>query len=132
VSPRPAADAYRSQAATTASGPRLLVMLFDRLGADLEVALGAMGPERDVYRATQALIHAQEIVTTLRLALDPDGFSAGHELQAIYLFVEKQLVQANLEKDPTPVRDCQRVLQPLHQAWRMAVEQVERGLVGVS
>lgn len=131
MSPRPAA-AYRAQAATTASGPRLLVMLYERLAADLEVALAAMEPDGDVYLATQSLIHAQEIVTALRLSLDPDGFSAGHDLAAIYVFVEEQLAQANMEKNPTLVRDCQRVLQPLSDAWHQAVEQVERGLVGVS
>lgn len=130
--PPAATDAYRSQAAQTASGPQLLVMLYERMVSDLMAAANAIDVTHDIYAASTALVHAQQIVRVLRSGLDASAFDGGEGLVAIYNFLEEEMVQANLRKDAKRVRDCLEVIEPLRIAWRQAVGSVERGLATVS
>jgi flagellar secretion chaperone FliS len=117
---RKAASAYQNQAVQTANGPQLLLMLCDRMSVDIgraEIALES----RDHKAANDHLQHAQRIVRMLRNALDPTGFEGASALLAVYVFLEGHLVKANLEKDPTLVRECAELLRPIHEAWRKAV-----------
>jgi flagellar protein FliS len=103
-------------------------MLFDRLAVDIaraELAIEA----RNYETANETLQHAQKIVRVLSSSLDPDGFSGGQELLAIYVFLENHLIKANLEKDVTVVKECADLVRPIHEAWRRAVNANERANV---
>ncbi len=122
------ASAYQSQAVQTANQPQLLVMLFDRLAVDIaraELAIESLNYET----ANETLQHAQKIVRVLSSSLDPDGFSGGQELLAVYVFLENHLIKANLEKDVTVVKECADLVRPIHEAWRRAVNANERANV---
>ncbi|MGA2835732.1 MAG: flagellar export chaperone FliS [Acidimicrobiales bacterium] len=111
---------YQSNAVQTAPGPQLLVMLYDRLAADIEVAERAMG-ERDYFVANETVQHAQQIVRVLRHSLNPDGFEGGQELLSLYDFLIQHLVEANLEKNQAKIRECGTIVAPLQRAWHLAV-----------
>jgi flagellar protein FliS len=105
----------------TANGPRLLVMLCDRLAVDVvraEVALET----NDLKTVNESLQHAQKIVRVLRSALDPDGFKGGHELLSVYVFLENHLVKANLEKSASLIHECANLIAPIRDAWSKAVQ----------
>jgi flagellar protein FliS len=72
------------------------------------------------------LQHAQRIVRMLRHSLEPDGFTGGRDLLALYDFLLSHLVEANLRKDPELVRECGRVIAPLREAWQRAVNNPDR------
>ena len=114
------ADKYRSQAIQTAPGPQLLVMLYDRLAADVDIAERALD-QLDYLTTNERLQHAQRIVRMLKHSLDPDGFAGGRDLLALYDFLLTHLVEANLRKDPELVRECGRIVAPLREAWQRAV-----------
>lgn len=117
---RSPAAAYRDQAVQTANSPNLLLMLCDRLAADIsraEIALVA----NDFKAGDDNFIHAQGILRLLRVSLDPTGFEGGSELAAVYAYLEQQLIRANLEKNVELVRQCSTLFDPIHQAWRAAV-----------
>lgn len=114
------ADKYRSQAIQTAPGPQLLVMLYDRLAADVDIAGRALDAQ-DHHQTNERLQHAQRIVRMLRHSLQPDAFSGGRDLLALYDFLLSNLVEANLRKDPDLVRQCGEVIAPLREAWQRAV-----------
>jgi flagellar protein FliS len=115
---------YQSQAVQTAPGPQLLVMLYDRLAADIDIADRSIDAG-DHHQTNEVLQHAQQIVRVLRHSLQPDGFTGGRELLALYDFLEGQLVEANLNKDLEQVRACGRIVAPLRTAWRRAVANPE-------
>ncbi len=121
---RNAASAYQSQAVQTASQPQILVMLCDRFMLDLRRAKESI-EKNDFQEANESLQHAQKITRMLRTSLDPKGFKGGQELLAIYLFLERHLVKANLEKNGTVVEECEQVFSPICEAWRMAVANSE-------
>lgn len=109
----------------TANGPHLLVMLCDRLAADIDRAEIAIRSD-DYQAGDENLQHAQRIIRTLRNALDPDGFKGGQELLSVYVFLEHHLVKANLEKDVLLIRECAELFRPIHEAWLNAVNANER------
>ena len=117
---------YRSQAIETASGPQLLVMLYDRLAADIDIADRSLDA-RDFLVTNERLQHAQRIVRMLRHSLQPDGFSGGPDLLDLYDFLLSHLVEANLHKDQDMVRECGRIVAPLRDAWHRAVTNPDRG-----
>jgi flagellar protein FliS len=119
------ASAYQSQAVQTANQPQLLVMLFDRLAVDIaraELAIESASFEA----ANETLQHAQQIVRMLANSLDPDGFSGGQELLAVYVFLENHLIKANIAKSIPMVQECADLVRPIHEAWRRAVNASER------
>jgi flagellar protein FliS len=116
---------YRSQAIQTAPGPQLLVMLYDRLAADVDIA-GFSLDAQDFLTTNERLQHAQRIVRMLKHSLEPDGFAGGRDLLALYEFLLSHLVEANLRKDPDMVRECGRIIAPLREAWQRAVTNPER------
>ncbi len=116
---------YRNQAIETASGPRLLVMLYDRLAADIDIADRSLDVG-DLLVTNERLQHAQRIVRMFRHSLQPDGFSGGRDLLDLYDFLLSHLVEANLQKDQEKVRECARIVAPLRDAWHRAVTNPER------
>ncbi|MCU1368618.1 MAG: fliS, partial [Ilumatobacteraceae bacterium] len=60
---------FTQEGLTTASGPRIVVMCFDRLDRDLGEAIAAIAAN-DNARAHDRLCHAQEIVHELLCMLD--------------------------------------------------------------
>src|SRR5690349_6890637 len=105
-------NSYLSDAVLTASPQRLVVMLYDRMLLDLDRAHAAIA-SRDSAAAHDALVHAQAIVGELRAGLDTSMWPAGEALGAIYDYVLRLLVEANLRKDPRPVVECRELLAPL-------------------
>lgn len=114
---------YLNDAVTTASPARLLVMLYDKLVLDLNQAEEALR-SGDRQFASGRLIHAQEIVTELVSSLDVDAWDGGKALAALYLYLNTQLVQANVTADADRVAACRAHVEPLRDAWRTAAEQV--------
>ena len=111
--------AYMDASVATADPSTLLVMLCDRLVLDVQRALGAQvaGNHEEAHHQ---LVHAQAIVTELRLALDVDAWDGAPGLAELYRFVEQELVAANIGKDAAKVASCRTVVEPLRDAWHEA------------
>ena len=114
-----ARNAYASQMVDTASPARLLIMLLERLGRDVQQAADAQ-EVGDFLGAGRLLIHAQEIVLELRTSLRHDLWDGAAQLEAIYAFLHTELIRANTTRDAAVTRDCQRLIDPLVETWREA------------
>ena len=112
-------DAYVGGMVNTASPARLLVMLFERLGRDVEQAALCQEAGEHVA-ANPLLIHAQEIILELRSSLRHDVWDGAANLDAIYAWLHSELIRANVNRDATITRDCQRIIDPLVETWREA------------
>jgi flagellar protein FliS len=118
---RSAGAHYLRETVETASPATRLVMLYDRLVADLVRAESALTSDPVEFEtANSTLQHAQEIINLLDATLDVDSWSGGKGLRALYRWNLQLLLQANLAKDPKPVRDCLASIEPLRDAWRGA------------
>ncbi len=112
---------FLSDAVSTASPGRLLVMLYDRLVLDLSRAEQALAAE-DRQGGDAALQHAQDIVFELMATLDVEAWEGAPGLLSIYQYVLGELVQANTSASAERVATCRSLLEPLQEAWREALE----------
>lgn len=114
--------AYRKMAAETAvadaSPHRLVAMLFEGFIDALAEARGAMR-QRDIERKGRALNRATRIVEEgLRAGLDlRAGGRLAADLDRLYGYIGTRLMQANLRNDEAILDECQRLVQPLREAW---------------
>jgi flagellar protein FliS len=101
------------------SGPRIVVMCFDRLERDLTTAVAAI-ERRDHYEANHALGHAQDLLTELATMLDQDAWEHAASLLAIYDYLLRLLAVANMKKDAAKVHEALRHIGELAEAFRAA------------
>jgi flagellar biosynthetic protein FliS len=104
---------------TTASGPRIVVMCFDRLDRDLGEALGALNTH-DTARSHELLCHAQDIVHELLFMLDLESWEHAATLAAIYRYVMELLTRSNVTKRQAEAIEARRLLAELGDAFRQA------------
>ena len=117
-----ARTAYLDASVATASPARLLVMLFDRLVLDVQRGLES---QRSVdFEATHRhLTHAQDILLELTSSLRPEQFKGGYELAALYGYLHRQLVTANVRKDAAITAEVLSLVTDLADTWRQAALQ---------
>jgi flagellar secretion chaperone FliS len=112
-------NAYLGSMVSTASPARLLVLLYDRLVLDLQRALEAQ-TGGDHPSAGTHLLHAQEIVLELQSSLDIEAWDGAGRLFAIYAWLYREMVRANVQRDLTVTQSCIGLVGPLAEAWRGA------------
>ncbi|MGH1505681.1 MAG: flagellar export chaperone FliS [Acidimicrobiales bacterium] len=124
---------YASDGMATTSPQRLVVLLFQRLVADLDKAHEAAEGGR-IEATHDALVHAQEIVYELRLALDVDSFEGAKELASLYDHLMEQMVEANRTKSTATIQHCRSVAEPLAEtfaeAHQLSVQAAASSLAG--
>lgn len=122
--------AYLDASIRTASPARLLVMLFDRLVLDVQRGLEAQR-RGDLEEMHKQLTHAQDIVTELQTSLRADQFKGGYDLAALYGFLHRQLVMANVRKDAAITDEVLTLVTDLCDTWRQAALQCATGTDGL-
>lgn len=109
-------NAYRESAVLTASPEQLVVMLYDGARRFLNQAANAMR-DKDVETAHLKLRRAEAIITHLRDTLDLNQGEVAARLQAIYLFCNRHLNQARVQRDPKKIEEVSSLLAELRSAW---------------
>lgn len=117
-------DIYKQDKVTT-TPERLITMLFDRLVRDLVAADQAI-EAKDPITANNELVHAQQILWELIGSLDVTKWSGAPQLNQLYLWCVRELMQANATKDVTKVRDVRGLLEPLGETWHQAAAEVAK------
>lgn len=114
--------AYATQATQTASPAQLVLMLYDGALDRIERAVSSLAADPpDTAAAHETITRVQAIVAELVATLDHQrgGDLAGH-LAGLYAYVTARLLDANVRKDPAPLREAAEVLRPLRDAWEQA------------
>ncbi|MFS8544380.1 MAG: flagellar export chaperone FliS [Limnochordales bacterium] len=117
-----AAQQYRATQVQTANPVNLVVMLYD--GAIRFVRQGIAAIEQaKVEEAHRNLIRAQDILAELERALDPRAGEIAANLEQLYDYMQRRLMEANLRKDAAPLQEVIGLLTELRDAW----QQIARG-----
>lgn len=109
-------SAYRQSAVMTASPEQLVVMLYDGARRFLGQAAAAMR-SGDVETSHIKLRRAEAIISHLLETLDLDQGDIAARLQAIYLFCNRHLNEARLQRDPEKIEQVSSLLGELRSAW---------------
>lgn len=125
---RPAnSHGYRETSHGTASNQQVLLLLLERLVVDVNSGYRAI-LATDRQTAHDTLTHAQSIVSALQTMLNPDGFTGGHELMALYDYIFERLIAANVTQDPTIASEARGLCEQLEDTWRTAASLAETSL----
>ncbi len=112
-------NTYRETQIKTANQAKLIVMLYDGAIKQLNLAIEAMDQKHRKYDVmNNSIIKAQDIISELMVSLDFDkGGDIARNLFSLYIFMNRQLLDANVRKLIAPVKDVKGMLMELRAAW---------------
>jgi len=116
-------NAYRQTSVKTASQGRLIVMLYDEAIKQMDIAEEELGKNKVQFDAVHnSISKTQDIITELMASLDFEkGGEISQNLYNLYMFFNRQLVQANIDKNLNPIIEVRKFMSDLREAW-MAIE----------
>ncbi len=107
---------YREVEIETASGLRLVVMLYAGAIKFLNIAgEGIKTKKLDI--ANNNIIKAQDIISELMTSLNFDAGEIAHNLYSLYIYMNRRLLEANIEKNSEIINEILRLLVTLKNAW---------------
>lgn len=118
----PLGGLYRQVSVETGVGQatphQLVALLFDGFLEALAQARGAIGSGQTELKG-RCIGRAVRIVDEgLRAGLDKGaGGTLARDLDDLYAYLTLRLTQANLRSDAAALEECQRLVQPLRDAW---------------
>ena len=111
-------ETYQETAVTTQTKGRLIVMLYDGAIKFLKMAIKeieANNPEQKGKYITKAL----DILFELNTVLDTEaGGEIATNLRKLYLFMGRQLTEANKKQDISKIEEVIKLLEELNQSWK--------------
>ena len=114
---------YRATKVETAGSVDLIVMLYQGAVRFIRTGLEALD-RRDFKAVNENFIKAQNIVVELRGSLNhEDGGDIAKQLSSLYDYCYRQLIMANVKKDPAPAREVIGILRDLGTAWQQVATQ---------
>lgn len=111
---------YQQNAVQSANPGELVVMLYDGLVKFLKMSIVSL-EDKDISGANNSLVRSQDIINYLNNTLD-DRFELSKNLSALYDFMNRELVEANINKDTAKVNEVLDLVTELRDAWRQAVK----------
>ena len=128
--------AYREVRVKTASPAQIVVMLYDEAVRQCDRALELMEGDqaknpRNIEKINASLGKTQDIVTELMAGLDFEaGGDIAQDLFALYVWFNRELMEANVEKSEKRVRAVRDQLDSLRGAWAEAATKAQNGSQG--
>jgi flagellar protein FliS len=107
---------YRETQIKTASKGKLIVMLYDGIIRNLDIAIEAI-PEKQFEVANRSILNAQDIISELIVSLNMDAGDFSNNLLNIYSFLNTRLIDANMRKVVEPLRFVRKMASELREAW---------------
>ena len=115
---------YNQVQIQTANKGKLIVMLYQGAIKCMKKSLLLL-EKRDMEGKGNSLIKAQDIILELLYALDQEMLNSGNELalnlQRLYMYCYRQLVQANIRKDPQLIEEVVGIMSNLAEAWETVI-----------
>lgn len=117
-----AIEHYKRIQIQTVDEKKLVVMLYDGALKFLREAKKAIG-NKDIENAHNNIIKVQRIISELLVSLNMEkGGEIAKNLQAIYLFINKQLMIANIKKDLKILNDLEEILSTLREGFHQILK----------
>ena len=121
-------SAYKKQSVTTMTPVELVIKLYSETERQLAIAVNAIEDTKDVKKAHNSLIKAQELLGALRGALDM-SIPISSNLDQLYDFFQRTAEKANIHKDATEIKKIIPMIAELRDAFtqisQMTKEEIE-------
>jgi flagellar protein FliS len=110
-------ETYKKTSVQTANQGKLIVMLYDGAIRFAKAALEDI-KNKKIESAHKNIVRAEDIVTELLLSLDYEkGGDIAKKLASIYIYVNEQLLEANITKKGEPLELVVRLMSDLRESW---------------
>lgn len=110
---------YKQVKVNTAQPGKIIVMLYDELLKQIDLATQRMGEGvGSLDMVNTAILKAHDIVTELTVSLDMEkGGEIATQLYNLYDFFGRQLIQSNVKKDPSILQSIRLLIAKLRDSW---------------
>lgn len=102
-------SAYKKQSVTTMTPVEVVIKLYSETERQLAIAVNAITDVKDIKKAHNALIKAQELLGALRGALDMSIPISGN-LDQLYEFFQRTAEKANMRKDESSAEELKKII----------------------
>ncbi len=112
--------AYQHTAVQCSTPLGLIILLYDGALAALRTAFELM-ESGEIEQRSEAIDKARRIITELQCSLDMEaGGGFANRLMALYSYMYRRLIEADLSDDAGKLSEVIRLLEGLADAWRQA------------
>jgi len=112
-------DKYLESRITTASKEELTLMLYDGALKFCTQAIAAL-EAKEVEKSGSLIIRIENIIREFQLTLD-HKYEVTKNLDSLYEYIHRRLVEANLEKSVEILEEMQFLLRELRDMWKTAM-----------
>lgn len=120
---------YQNNSVNTATPQELTLMLYNGLIKFLKLAQQGM-EEKSIEKANNNIIRAQDIITEFMSTLDMQ-YDVSSGLMAIYDYMNRRLIEANVRKDKSIVEEVIGYAEELRDTWAQAMKLAKQQTVEV-
>ncbi len=113
-------NSYKETQVKTASQGKLIVMLYEGAIKFLNIAKQAID-DKDIEAAHNNIVKSQDIIMELLMSLNLEVGDIAKKLYNLYLYMNKRLMEANMNKDKAPIDEVLKMLTELKEVWEQAV-----------
>lgn len=111
---------YQRARVDTADPKKLVVLCYEEMISQLGIARQRY-VDKEYEAKTKALLRVQDILCELQCALDFErGGAIARNLDALYDYAKRRLIQADIGKDLAIVNEVSGILTDLKSAWEQA------------
>lgn len=120
-------NSYKEIQIKTATPGKLIIMLYDGAIKHLNLAVEQIAKKHAGYeKASNSIMKVQDIITELMVSLDFEkGEQIAKNLFSLYVYINKRLVEANIEKDVKTLNEIKKHLSDLRTAWAEAAQKTQ-------
>lgn len=119
-------NTYKNNSVNYASKDQLLIMLVDGASKFAKIARQAI-LDKDIIRAHENIVKTQDIFYELITTLDVNqGGEWAKALMAIYNFIVKRLIEANIKKDIDIMNEVIPLIDEVRDTWNEAYKLTKR------
>lgn len=120
-------QSYKEIQIKTATPAKLIVMLYDGSIKFINQAMEALAQKhRGFEKASNYIIKTQDIINELMVSLDFEkGGQIAKNLFSLYIYLNRRLIEANIQKDSQILEEVKKMLTELRGAWAEAAQKVQ-------
>ncbi len=126
-----ARETYLNTQVMTATPQKLQLMLIDGAIRFANQAI-TLWQDGDGNNATESLTRCRRIVTEILGGVKQDGSQLPKQINSIYMFIFRQLTEAQLEQNQDKVQDVIKVLEIEQETWRKVCQLIASSDTGLS
>ncbi|HHY20226.1 MAG TPA: flagellar export chaperone FliS [Firmicutes bacterium] len=115
-------DIYKKTKVETSNPAELITLLYDEAVKCCKLANKAIAENKlDVAHAQ--IVKAQDIVDELYFSVNKEqGGEIAENLLALYEYMKRRLIEANLKKDPEILEEVSGMISDLRKSWQEAIK----------